>query len=123
MIADEVYEYVEAVENVPLLCAFGLKEKFYLLANFGGTVLAGQERKNGQRYQFVTWIRDYERRGVSHSHDYPFRLNTGKARVKQGINPVAGNPVPGHRFIYSFFFRNCYPQFMNCLRSDGMLSL
>lgn len=54
MIADEVHEYVEAVQNAPLLQASGLKENFHLLADFGGAVLAGQEQENGSGYQFVT---------------------------------------------------------------------
>ena len=41
-IADEVYEYVEAMENAPLLHASGLHEQFHLLADFGGAVLAGR---------------------------------------------------------------------------------
>ena len=51
--ADEVYEYVEAMENAPPLRASGLHEDFRLLADFGDTVLAGQERENGQGYQFA----------------------------------------------------------------------
>ena len=68
--ADEVYSYVEAVQNAPLLQTSGLHEKFHLLADFGGAVLAGQERENGQGYQFVTWIWDYDHAGVSHGHYY-----------------------------------------------------
>ena len=56
MAADEVYSYVETMQNAPLLHAPGLHEDFRLLADFGGAVLAGQERENGQGYQFVTWI-------------------------------------------------------------------
>lgn len=41
--ADEVYEYVEAVQNAPLLRASSLKDEFHLLADFGGAVLAGIE--------------------------------------------------------------------------------
>ena len=67
-LADEVYGYVEAVENAPLLHASGLQEEFHLLVDFGGAVLAGRERGNSQRYQFVTWIWDYGRTGVSHGH-------------------------------------------------------
>lgn len=70
VIADEVYGYVEAVQNAPLLHASGLHEQFHLLADFGGAVLAGQERENGQGYQFVTWIWDYDRTGVNHGHYY-----------------------------------------------------
>ncbi len=63
VVADKVYGYVEAVQNAPLLHASGLHEQFNLLADFGGAVLAGQERENGQGYQFVTWIWDYDRTG------------------------------------------------------------
>ena len=68
--ADEVYAYVEAVQTAPLLHASGLSEKFLLLADFGGAVLAGRELENGWGYQFVTWIWDHDRTGVSHGHYY-----------------------------------------------------
>ena len=68
--ADEVYAYVEAIQTAPLLHASGLSEKFHLLADFGGAVLAGRELGNGWGYQFVTWIWDYSRTGVSHGHYY-----------------------------------------------------
>ena len=68
--ADEVYAYVEAVQTAPLLHASGLSEKFHLLADFGGAVLAGRELENGWGYQFVTWIWDHDRTRVSHGHYY-----------------------------------------------------
>lgn len=68
--ADEVYAYVEAVQNAPILHASGLSEEFHLLADFGGAVLAGKELSKGWGYQFVTWIWDYGRTGVSHGHYY-----------------------------------------------------
>ena len=68
--ADEVYAYVDAVQTAPLLHASGLSEKFHLLADFGGAVLAGRELENGWGYQFVTWIWDHNRTGVSHGHYY-----------------------------------------------------
>ena len=68
--ADEVYAYVEAVQTAPLLHASGLREKFHLRADFGGAVLAGRELENGWGYQFVTWIWDHDRTGVSHGHYY-----------------------------------------------------
>ena len=68
--ADEVYAYVEAVQTAPLLHASGLSEKFHLLADFGGAVLAGRELENGWGYQFVTWIWDHDRTGVSHGDYY-----------------------------------------------------
>lgn len=66
--ADEVYEYVEAMANAPLLRAADLHEEFRLLADCGGAVLAGREREQG--YQFVTWVWDFDRLGVSHGHYY-----------------------------------------------------
>ena len=83
--ADEVYSYVEAMQNAPLLHASGLHEDFRLLADFGGAVLAGQERENGQGYQFVTWIWDYDRTGVSHGHYY-----------RQNHDGVLLRPQPRH---------------------------
>ena len=68
--AEEVDAYVEAIQTAPLLHASGLSEKFHLLADFGGAVLAGRELGNGWGYQFVTWIWDHDRTGVSHGHYY-----------------------------------------------------
>ena len=68
--ADEVYTYVEEVQTAPTLHISGLSEKFHLLADFGGAVLAGRELENGWGYQFVTWIWDHNRTGVSHGHYY-----------------------------------------------------
>ncbi len=48
--ADEVYEYVEAVQGAHLLHASDLKEEFRLLADFGCAVLAGRERENDRGY-------------------------------------------------------------------------
>lgn len=68
--AYEVYTYVEEVQTAPTLHISGLSEKFHLLADFGGAVLAGRELENGRGYQFVTWIWDYNRTGVSYGHYY-----------------------------------------------------
>ena len=76
--ADEVYGYVEAMENAPPLRASWLHEDFRLLADFGGTVLAGQERENGLGYQFVTWVWDYERQGVCYGHYFEDDFQSAK---------------------------------------------
>ena len=85
--ADEVYEYVEAVQNAPLLHASDLHEDFHLLADFGGAVLAGQERENNQGYQFVTWIWNFDRTGVSHGHYYENDFQSAKQdfAVRSGL--------------------------------------
>lgn len=87
IVADEVYGYVEAMENAPPLRASGLHEDFRLLADFGGAVLAGQERENGQGYQFVTWIWDYDRTGVCHGHYYEgnFLLAKQDFAIRSGL--------------------------------------
>ena len=87
VVADEVYEYVEAVQSAPILYTGGLDSKFHLLADFGGAVLAGRERENGQGYQFVTWIWDYGRRGVSHGHYYEGDFQSAKQdfAVRSGL--------------------------------------
>ena len=76
--ADEVYEYVEAMENAPPLRVSGLHEDFRLLADFGGTVLAGLERENGQGYQFVNWVWAYERQGLCHGHYFEDDFQSAK---------------------------------------------
>lgn len=91
VVADEVYEYVEAMQGTPILHASGLNEEFHLLADFGGAVLAGRERENGQGYQFVTWTWDYGRRGVSHGHYYEgdFRSAKQDFAVRSGLISTA----------------------------------
>lgn len=76
--ADEVHEYVEAVANAPLLRAADLHEEFRLLADYGGAVLAGRDRGPGQGYQFVTWVWDFDRLGVSHGHYYEGNYQSAK---------------------------------------------
>lgn len=66
--ADEVYEYVEAVQNAPLLRASSLKDEFHLLADFGGAVLAGIELPKEWGYQFNTWIWNYDRTALLYGH-------------------------------------------------------
>ena len=54
-------------------------------------VVAGQERENGQGYQFVTWIWDYDRTGVSHGHYYEDDFQSAKQdfAVRSGLIPRA----------------------------------
>ena len=89
--AEEVYAYVEAIQTAPLLHASGLSEKFHLLADFGGAVLAGRELGNGWGYQFVTWIWDHDRTGVSHGHYYEEDFQGAKQdfAVRSGLNSKA----------------------------------
>ncbi len=65
-IAAKTLEYMTAMESAPQLKASGLDEDYCILADFGGTVLAGAPSKYG--VQFVTWDWDYDCTGVSHGH-------------------------------------------------------
>ena len=65
-IAAKTLEYMTAMEAAPQLKASGLDSDYRILAEFGGTVLAGTPSKYG--VQFVTWDWDYDRTGVSHGH-------------------------------------------------------
>ena len=65
-IAKMTSEYMVILETAPRLKASGLDGDYRILADFGGTVLAGNPSKYG--VQFVTWDWDYDRTGVSHGH-------------------------------------------------------
>ena len=86
-VADEVYGYVEAVQKSPLLHATSLNEPFHLLADFGGSVLAGQELDHGQGYQFATWIWDFNREGLIYGHYFQGDFQSAKQdfAVRSGL--------------------------------------
>lgn len=65
-IAAKTLEYMAAMETAPQLKASGLDGDYRILADFGGTMLAGTPSKYG--VQFVTWDWDYDRTGVVHGH-------------------------------------------------------
>ena len=65
-IAAKTLEYMTAMKAAPQLKASGLDGDYRILADFGGTVLAGTPSKYG--VQFVTWDWDYDRTGVVHGH-------------------------------------------------------
>lgn len=67
-IAGVTAEYMKQMEAAPILKASGLDEKFKLLADFNGSVLAGQETKYG--VQMVTWDWSYDKTGVTQGHYY-----------------------------------------------------
>ena len=63
-----VMEYMRLMETAPPLKAEGLEDGYRVLADFNGTVLAGKETLLGA--QFVTWARDYDRKGLNNGHYY-----------------------------------------------------
>ena len=83
-IAAKTLEYMTAMEAAPQLKASGLNGDYRILADFGGTVLAGSPSKYG--VQFVTWDWDYDRTGVVHALGAAF-FNRQKGKGRLGIPP------------------------------------
>ena len=75
-IAAKTLEYMTAMEAAPQLKASGLDSDYRILAEFGGTVLAGTPSKYG--VQFVTWDWDYDRTGVVHGHYFMENYDAAK---------------------------------------------
>ena len=75
-IAAKTLEYMTAMEAAPQLKASGLDGDYRILADFGGTVLAGTPSKYG--VQFVTWDWDYDRTGVVHGHYFMENYDAAK---------------------------------------------
>ena len=69
-------EYMAILETAPRLKASGLDGDYRILADFGGTVLAGTPSKHG--VQFVTWDWDYDRTGVVHGHYFMENYDAAK---------------------------------------------
>ena len=93
-IAAKTLEYMTAMEAAPQLKASGLDGDYRILADFGGTVLAGTPSKYG--VQFVTWDWDYDRTGLSHGHYFmenydgakqDFAIRSGLIHKEQLFSP------------------------------------
>ena len=69
-------KYMKLLETAPPLKAESLADGYRELAEFNGTVLAGEKTLLGA--QFVTWAWDYDRRGVSNGHYYMEDYQTAK---------------------------------------------
>ena len=80
-IAAKTLEYMTAMEAAPQLKGSGLDGDYRILADFGGTVLAGTPSKYG--VQFVTWDWDYDRTGVSHGHYFMEKYDEAFASMEK----------------------------------------
>lgn len=74
-IAKLTAQYMKLMETAPPLKAKGLEGGYRLLAEFNGTVLAGQPTRFG--VQFATWERDFDRTGLCWGHYFE---DYGKAK-------------------------------------------
>lgn len=59
-------EYMRQMEQAPPLKVSGLADRYKVLAEFNGVVLAGTQGKYG--VEFVTWDWDHDCKGLSHGH-------------------------------------------------------
>ena len=93
-IAAKTLEYMTAMEAAPQLKASGLDGDYRILADFGGTVLAGTPSKYG--VQFVTWDWAYGHTGVCHGHYFmenyagakrDFAIRSGLIQKEQLFTP------------------------------------
>lgn len=69
-------EYERLLEQAPQLKASGLEEGFRLLAEFNDVVLAGRTTQRG--FQFVTWARDFDKKGVCWGHYFEEDFESAK---------------------------------------------
>lgn len=67
-VVSSVAQYMAQMESAPFLNAVGLEDKYKVLADFNGVVLAGCQTEHG--VQFVTWDWSHDREGVCYGHYY-----------------------------------------------------
>lgn len=67
-VVSSVAQYMAQMELAPFLNAVGLEDKYKVLADFNGVVLAGCQTEHG--VQFVTWDWSHDREGVCYGHYY-----------------------------------------------------
>lgn len=80
-------EYVQAMENAPPLKAVDSSDKYRLLLEHNGVVLAGIDLGPQNGYQFVTWLYTYDRAGVTLGHYYPNKYSEAKEEfaIRSGL--------------------------------------
>lgn len=82
-------DYRKLLETAPALPVPTLEDKFKLLADYGGAVLAGRETSYG--FEFVTWDWDFNRKGVSHGHYYQDSLDAAAEDFAVRSGMIDGN--------------------------------
>lgn len=93
-IAGKTFEYMHLMELAPFLKASSLDERYRLLADFNGIVLAGRMPLENQGCEFVTWQWSYHRTGVQTGHYF----SNNYAAAKQDFALRAGL-IPSERLF------------------------
>lgn len=104
-------EYERLLEQAPQLKASGLEEGFRLLAEFNDVVLAGRTTRHG--FQFVTWARDFDKKGVCWGHYFEEDFES----AKEDFATRAGL-VPPDRLLSSGQLVEVYRAIHETLESD-----
>lgn len=93
-ICNSAAEYIQAIENAPSLKAVDLSDKYKLLVEHNGVVLAGTDMGPSYGYQFVTWLYTYDKSGVTVGHYYLNKYQEAKEEfaVRSGL-------IPEHRLF------------------------
>lgn len=81
-------EYMRQIEQAPPLKISDLADRYQVLADFNGVILAGVQGKYG--VEFVTWEWDHDRRGVSHGHYFTGNYEGAKRdfAIRSGLIPA-----------------------------------
>ena len=82
-------DYRKLLDVAPALNVSTLEDKFKLLADYGGVVLAGRETSYG--FEFVTWDWDFNRKGVNHGHYYQDSLDAAAEDFAVRSGMIDGN--------------------------------
>jgi hypothetical protein len=90
----EQLDLFDFMENAPPLKAIDLNDKYKLLAEYNGVVLAGTDMGPQNGYQFVTWLYSYEHKGVVLGHYYPNKY----AEAKEDF-AIRSELIPEHRLF------------------------
>ena len=113
-IAAVTAEYMWFMEVAPQLRATGLDGDYRLLADFGGSVLAGHPTPHGA--EFVTWEWDYEHTGMWQGHYY----GNNYAGAKQDF-AVRSGLFPRERFFTDEQLTDLYVNASWALENNGYL--
>ena len=115
-----VTEYMYQMERAPVLKVDGLEDSYKLLAEFNGVVLAGCPSKYGT--QFVTWDRDFDRRGVSHGHYYTGLYASGNYEAAKRDFATRSGLIPEQQVFREGQLIEIYRCCVDTLQNDAALS-
>jgi len=120
-IARTTDEYMSQMEATPFLTVGSQENRYRLLADFNGTVLAGCQTKYG--VQFVTWERSPDRPSLNNGHYYgPGCGAEGYTAAKQDFATRSGL-IPSSALFTPEQMTEIYRRAQEALENDGTLTV